>query len=204
MERKAAKWRKQVEPHFGFLTQLGFGKVDVDDSSFWSLWVQYRSETSAIRISKSNEFIRSEVHLIRLVDGEVPAYPIWITDDRIDWTLLDNVVVARRPDLADEVAKQTGLADKELDQQLGFWARALREVSEDFLQGDFASLDEAGALVRSHVAENPQHVQVWIPSDAPAGTEAAEQEKVQGTVPPNVGVSVRRYLRGRTSKSKPG
>jgi hypothetical protein len=59
MGKEAAKWHKIVEPHFGFLVQLGFATVAVDDSSFWSIWVQYRSETSAIRVSKSNEFIRS-------------------------------------------------------------------------------------------------------------------------------------------------
>jgi len=52
--------------------------------------------------------------LIRLVSGQVPPYPIWITDDRIDWTLLDNVVEARAPDLMDEVRKQAGLKAPEL------------------------------------------------------------------------------------------
>ena len=44
----------------------------------------------------------------------MPPYPIWITDDRIDWTLLDNVVEARAPDLMDEVRKQAGLKAPEL------------------------------------------------------------------------------------------
>lgn len=201
MGREAAKWRKQVEPHFGFLAQSGFGGVEVDDSSFWSLWVQYRSEASAVRISKSNEFIRSEVHLIRLVDGEVPPCPIWITDDRIDWTVLDNVVEARRPDLLDEVAKQTGLKASQLDDQLAFWARTLRDVAQDFLDGSFAPLDEAGALVRGRVETNQQQVKVWMPSDAPPGAEVEQAEQVQWTVPPNVGVTVRRYRHGRTPKS---
>jgi hypothetical protein len=201
MGKDALKWRKMVELHFGFLTGLGFATIDVDDSSFWSLWVQYRSETSAIRISRSNEFIRSEVELIRLVNGEVPAYPIWITDDRIDWTLLDNVVEVRQPDLMAEVARQTGLRASQLDEQLKFWARVLRDVAEDFLVGSFAPLDEAGALVRSRVAENPQQVQIWIPSDAPAGAGAERAAEIQATVPPNVGVSVRRYRRGPASES---
>ena len=201
MAKSAANWRQQVEPHFGFLVQSGFDKVDVDDSSFWSLWVQYRSATAAIRVSKSNEFIRSEVHLIRLVDGEVPAYPIWIADERIDWTLLDTVMEARRPDLVDEATKQTGLTDSEVDQQVEFWARVLRDVAADFLQGDFAPLDEAAALTRSRVAENPQEVQVWIPSDAPDGAEIDHKAQTQRTVPPNVGVTVRRYRHGTAPDS---
>jgi hypothetical protein len=174
MGQGAAKWLKTVEPHFGFLADIGFASREVDDSSFWSVWVQYRSETSAVRISKSNEFVRSEVHLIRLVDAQVPPYPIWITDDRIDWVLLDNVVEARSPELMNELRKQTGLKPSQLDQQLQFWAQLLRDVAGDFLAGDFAPLDQAATVIRSRVAENPQSVQLWLPDDAPEGAEAKE------------------------------
>lgn len=195
MGKEAAKWLKAVDPYFGFLTGQGFGSRDLDDSSFWSIWAQYRSETSAIRISKSNEFVRAEVHLIRLVNGEVPPYPIWITDDRIDWTLLDNVVEARQPDLMREVTRLRGLKPSELDEQLHFWAQVLRDVAGDFLAGDFAPLDEAGAIVRARVADSPQSVQVWLPDDAPHGADADEAAAVAATVPPEVTVSVRRYRR---------
>jgi hypothetical protein len=66
MGKEATKWLEAVDPHFGFLADLGFAPRAVDDSSFWSVWVQYQSSTSAVRISKSNEFVRSEVHLIPL------------------------------------------------------------------------------------------------------------------------------------------
>ena len=59
MGNEAGKWLTKVDPHFGFLADMGFGNRDVDDSSFWSIWVQYRSDTAAVRISKSNEFVRS-------------------------------------------------------------------------------------------------------------------------------------------------
>jgi len=193
--RQAEKWFETVDKHFGFLREARFTHLDTDDSSFWSLWVQYRSDSAAIRISKSNEFTRSEVELIRLVDGEVPPYPIWITDARIDWILLDNVVMARKPALQDEVRNQSGLKPAEIESQLGFWARTLRDVAQDFIDGDPAPIDEAGALVRARVAAEPQQVQVYLPSDAPPGAEAEEAAKVRATVPPNVGVTVRRYFR---------
>jgi len=37
MGKEAAKWLKQVDPHFGFLADVGFADRDVDDSSFWSI-----------------------------------------------------------------------------------------------------------------------------------------------------------------------
>jgi hypothetical protein len=100
-----------------------------------------------------------------------------------------------------EVARQTGLGDSQLDDQLRFWARVLREVAGDFLAGSFAPLDEAATLVRRRVAGNPQQAQVWIPSDAPAGAEAEQAAEIRGTVPPHVRVSVRRYRRGPGSAS---
>jgi hypothetical protein len=200
MGKEAAKWLRQVEPHFGFLPRFGFTTIDVDDSSLWSTWVQYRSDTSAIRIELSREFVRSEVHLIRLVNGDVPAYPIWITDDRIDWALLDNVVEVRQPSLMAEVRMQTGLTSNELDRQLRFWAHTLREVAWDFVAGNFAPLGEAATVIRSRAAEHPQRVQVWLPEEAPKSAEDQEVSAVRAQVPPNVGVSVRRYRRGLRPK----
>lgn len=62
----AESWRRMVESYFGFVAGFGFCTVDVDDSSVWARWVQYRSETAGIRIVDSNEFLRCEVELIRL------------------------------------------------------------------------------------------------------------------------------------------
>ena len=195
MGKDADAWRERVAPHFGFLVEHGLDAVDVDDTSVWSLWVQYRSSTSAVRISKSREFIRVEVQLIRLVDEMVPAYPIWITDDRIDWTLLDSVVLARQPVLQDEMQKQSGLKTAEIESQLAFWAQTLRDVAPDFLDGDLKAIDEAGALVRAGVAAESQEVRVYLPDDAPADADVKQEASVRAIVPPNVGVTVRRYLR---------
>lgn len=195
MGTQAKKWQRAVSDHFDFLVERGFGRVETDDSSFWSVWVQYRSETAAIRVAKSNEDRRCGVQLIRLVDGDVPAYPIWITGDRIDWTLLDNVVEVRRPDLLADVGAQHGLKPAELDEQLRFWAQVLREVAPDFLNGDFAPLDEAGDLIRRRVDQEPQQVRVWIPDNAPEGAEREAEVSARATLPRGVGVSVRRYWR---------
>jgi hypothetical protein len=42
---------------------------------------------------------------------------VWITEDRIDWTLLDNVIEVRRPDLLPGVRKQHGLDDDAVKSQ---------------------------------------------------------------------------------------
>lgn len=195
MGRAADAWAKTVGPHMSFLIGHGFSRVTTDDSSFWSLWVQYASDDAAVRISKSNEFRRSEVHLIRLVDAKVPPYPIWITADRIDWTLLDNVLEARRPALMQAALPMAGLQDRDIELQLAFWANALREACPDFLAGDLAAIDEAGEIVRGRVREHPQEIVAWLPEDAPDGADASAAREMADTVPPDVAVRVRRYRR---------
>jgi hypothetical protein len=195
MGRSAEKWARKVEPHFGFLRDAGFSRVEADDSSFWSLWVQYASPTAAVRISKSNEFIRAEVQLIRLVDGHVPPYPIWITSERIDWTLLDNVLEARYPGLQAESRRLTGLDESALERQLTFWADALRVAASDFLGGSFDAIDEAAVLVRQRVADHPQEIVEWIPEEAPQTAEVEAHADLVRTVPPEVGIRTRRYRR---------
>jgi hypothetical protein len=197
MGRRATKWRNRVEAHFLFVADYGFTTVDVDDSSFWSLYTQFRSSTAAIRVSRSIEFQRCEVELIRLDAGQVPSYPIWITEDRIDWALLDSVVEVRRPELMPEVKSHIGLRPAQIEAQLAFWAEVLRAVAGDFLAGDFAAIDEAAALSRRRVAEHPQEMTVWIPPDSPEGSELDQAVESRNSVPAEVNISVRRYRQGR-------
>lgn len=111
-----------VEEHFDFLVERGFRLTDVDYST-WTISVTYGSATSAVQVSKSNEFIRSEVHLVRLVDGKLPPYPIWVTEARIDWTLLDNVLEARAPGLLERSLKLTGSSRPTWSSNSGFGPR---------------------------------------------------------------------------------
>jgi hypothetical protein len=189
------RWRESVERNFRFLADRGFALSEVDDSSPWETWVEYRSDRAAVRISRSNEFARAEVNLIRLVDGAVPPYPVWITAARIDWALLDNLLEARSPTLLGQARALSGLDDDSLERQLAFWATALQEAASDFLDGDLSPIDEAGAVVRERVRRNPQHVTAWLAEDAPPAREAETLQELSRTVPPEVGVTSRRYRR---------
>jgi hypothetical protein len=112
---------------------------------------------------------------------------------------VDNVLEARRPDLQHAALLTTGLQDREIEFQLAFWADALRAVCSDFLAGEFAAIDEAGAIVRARVREHPQEIVTWLPEDAPADADASALRDMASTVPPEVAADVRRYRRRGTS-----
>jgi hypothetical protein len=99
------------------------------------------------------------VNLIRLVDGEVPPYPIWITEEVLNWTLLDNVIEARRPDLSAQIPSG-GLQKDELERQLETWAELLRLVAPESLEHDPSAIDDAAVVIRKRVGEHPQQVTV--------------------------------------------
>lgn len=193
MGRAGQRWARRVEPHFSYLIDHGFTQITTDDTSHWSLWVRYASQHAAVQIAHSNEFGRVEVELIRLVDGEVPPYSIWITSKKIDWALLDTILEVRDPKALERARLLSGLDTDDLERQLTFWAQTLRRVAPDFLQGSMAALDEAEQVVRRRVAEQPQEVVAWIPADTPPTAEAEKRAELEATVPDEVTVRVRRY-----------
>lgn len=184
-----------MAPHFAFVTAHGFEFAGVEDDSFWATRCSYRSPTAVIQITLSTEFGRVEVSLVRLVDDEVPPYPIWVTSEPLHHTLLDTVLEARRSALLQDSRGKSGLDDTALERQLAFWAEALRTAAPDFLAGSCSAIDDAASVVRARVAEHPQKIVTWLPEDAPPGDERTAIEGLTAQVPPEVGTEVRRYRR---------
>ena len=141
------------------------------------------------------QFDRVEITLVRLVEGELPEYEVWVTDSPRNRVLFDNVLIARAPDVDEASRALSGLSRGDEEEQLRFWADALRSVAPDFLEGDDAPLREGEQVVRQRVAENPQELTIWLPSDASQEEEDRAREEAMQTAPPNVEVSVRRYHR---------
>lgn len=198
MGDRGRRWLRRVQPHFDFLIDQGFSQVTHDDSSFWSLWVRYASPHAVVQIAKSNEFDRVEVTLIRLVDGDVPPYPVWITSEPVHHALLDTILEVRDRALLRYAARLNGLGSEAVERQLSFWATTLRDVASEFLEGDLSAIDEAEAVVRERIAEHPQQLTTYLPDDAPPSAEADELEKLKGHVPDNVTVQFRRYRRPKS------
>ena len=132
---------------------------------------------------------------MRLVDGEVPEYPVFISSDRIDWVSLTDIVAVRRPDLLPACRDQRGLGEAEIRAQLDFWAGVLTDVVPDFLAGDAAAIDEAAVLIRQRVAEHPQRITVSLPQEATDDELAAAVADARVGVPDEVEVVGRRYRR---------
>jgi hypothetical protein len=192
VDRAAKQWERRVSAHFDFLVDHGF-HLDRVDHSFWATTAIYVSSTLGLEVTRSVEFSRVEITILRLVDGHLPELEIWVTERPIHRMLFDNVLVARAPNVAEQMP--TGLSKREVETQLRLWADLLRSVAPDFLEGSDAAIVEAERVVRQRVAENPQELTVWLPSDATDARERRAREDAERTALDSVRVTVRRYRR---------
>ena len=191
------EWELRVGSAFDFLLDHGFVR---DPDSAFSEWygtsAVYRSSFSAVQVTHSVEFGRVEMHVFRLVDGELPPPEIFFEDDApMNRTLFDNVLEARAPDRSAETQQATGLGEDQVDQQLALWSRLLRDVAPDFLDGGHDLFAEAKEIVRKRVQAHPQSVTVWLPRGASPEREAQAVEDARLRVPSEVPVVSRRYER---------
>jgi hypothetical protein len=192
VRRAAQEWERRVRPHFDFLVERGFGFDHVEDH-WWATSAFYLSPSLGIEVTRSVEFDRVEVTLLRHVDGRLPEPEIWVTDRPLNRVLFDNVLIARAPELAEDLP--AGLSDEAVEKQLGLWAKLVRTVAADFLDGDGAAIAEAEQVIRRRVADDPQELTIWLPSDASQADERRAREEAERTTPPDVRVVVRRYAR---------
>ncbi len=141
IERRGQAWVRRVRPHFDFLTDHGFRLDGVSAEHWWAVTVTYRSTVSAVDVSLSSEFQRVELSLVRLVDtvGEIAPINTFLAD----WLLTLRADPSQQPG--------RGLDDSSVEAQLAFWAAALREHGADFLDGDFAVLDQLEHLIRDNI-----------------------------------------------------
>ncbi len=113
--------------------------------------VTYKNQTTGIRISfeiRENDIF---VYLIRLINGEIPAY----LDAPSRWFYLDNLVMLRSPSTT-LLRKEFGgwLTPNDVDDILTAYASALKEYGEDVLRGDFSVFAELAQQIDRPKASN--------------------------------------------------
>lgn len=192
MARAAKAWERQVREHFDFLVAHGF-RLDHVEAEWWATTAVYLSPTLGLEVTRSTEFDRVEITLLRLEGGEIPEYDVWVSESQLNRVLFDNVLIARAPELDEESRTLKGLSSKDVKRQLRFWADALRSVAPDFLEGDDSSLRDGERVIRQRVAENPQELTIWLPSDASQEEAVRARAEARQTAPPNVEITVKRY-----------
>jgi hypothetical protein len=172
IQKRADEWQSFVTPYFGYLeTDYGFRVTQVDASSPWRIRMIYQTATTAIYVDCNFEFLRVEVSLVRLLDGELPPYPVFIRrNTTMHEFMLDSLLHIRAQHLLPEIWDLQGLGEEKIKQSLKLFGQALNDYAADILRGDFsifATLEDATKKrvqkmqQRRQVEEQlPRHVQV--------------------------------------------
>jgi hypothetical protein len=182
---REATWATHVAAHFSFLeTAYGFHVASADGASWWQTTVRYDSPLLAVRIDNSVEFERVEVWLIRLVDGQLPEYPIFINPDTpINYVILDRVLQNRAPQEAERLLELKGLSDEQVDRSLVFLSDMLRAYCDDVLRGDFAIFDVIADQMHVYARKHPQGIRIIVPDTTSDEEALVRVEKTSGTYP---------------------
>lgn len=182
-----------VEANVDFLSDLNFQLVSIEVETWWHVSVMYSSDTSAIRFVRDFEADGCEVLLGRLVDGQVPPQPIWVSAEPVNWVPLDAVLETRAPELLEQVRRLRGVGNEDVTRQLRFWSEALQQVVRDFLDGDMACINE-GAIVLTQRLEF-ETLTVSLPEDPSDDEMRRAIEEARATAPPGIRVVGQRYQR---------
>ncbi len=200
---KAEAWQEKVDRHFAYLrATYGFRITSADASSGWVTRVVYQTDMAAVCVDRSIEFERVELSVMRLVDGRLPEYPVFILPDTvINETLFDNILTIRNPRLLDQLHELKGLDDDHIEASLAFLARTLEEIMPDFLTDDLSIFKEVDELIKERVKAHPPTITIYLPEDATAEHETATVEEARKSSS-GIQVVTRRYRRPVSRKRK--
>jgi hypothetical protein len=190
------EWVEMTHPHFEFLVEWGFRPVPVRVDPAVAAWgprVQYLSDSMGVQLHCSLEFDRVETSIIRLVEGRVPPYPIFIKDgDEVYWFRLDGLLALYDPERGTECATLAGLDEDALQRQLGFIAETLRDDGDALLDASSKSLRLLQQQIHEHARAHPPTVRIHLPADATAD-EVAQAVSESRKSFPGIEVQVDRY-----------
>ena len=121
---------------FGFLADYGCELTSIEETGH-IVEITYKNQTTGIKVSFESRENDIFVYLIRLINGEIPAY----LDAPSRWFYLDNIINLRSPSTA-LPRKEFGcwLMPRDIDYFLTIYSDALKEFGEDVLLGDFFSV----------------------------------------------------------------
>lgn len=146
-----------VRERFAFLTELfAMRRIKVEKSARGEA-VTYRNTTTGVRITFEPMDGGIFVYVIRLRDGKVPPYPIFIKEDTVlDWFRIQEITSVREPSL--QLVRSLKEASfhppkGELTRILTPMARAVRKHCGDILRGDLTLLDELEPKLRQQAIE---------------------------------------------------
>jgi hypothetical protein len=136
---------------FHFLENNYNFKLKKVKNSVYSTCILYQNSTTAVEICFEKRELQVLVLLMKLINGEIPKYPMFIQPDTvINSFYLDDLMALNAVDIEQ---KEWGyeLTAEDLKETITKYAHYLKEFGKDVLRGDFKIFVELEKKVKERV-----------------------------------------------------
>lgn len=114
----------------------------------WSEMVLYKNSTTAVEITHEIREGRLLILLIRLINNEVPEYPIFIKQDtELNQFYLDDIIALASDGTLENQSKM------DLEESIKYYSTALIKYGRNILKGDFKMFIELDKIVKKRAAD---------------------------------------------------
>jgi hypothetical protein len=120
----------------------------------WGLRLVFCNSTTGVRISYEPSEDSIFVVLIRLVDGKLPDYPVFIDEDTVlNYFDLQDLLSVRIPCFKENNFELGEKTNSEIENSIKQIAKNLRTKAEDILKGDFSIFSELERIVKKRARQ---------------------------------------------------
>jgi hypothetical protein len=141
-EKKCLQRFRFLEEDFGFV-------IKKKERESYGVFITYQNPTTAIRISFEPREGGIFVLISRLIEGEIPRYPIFIQPSSILHSFyLDDVVKTKIPNFQFSFRGEKLSSADQVEKALDEVADTLQKYASDVLKGCFESFKEAEHIVK--------------------------------------------------------
>lgn len=142
---------KTVKEIFSFL-QSDFECSVSTIEDVYQTKVVYQNETTATIISFEPRESHVFVLLSRLIDGNIPPYPIFIkAETALNMFYLDDLINLRSPSW--KIQQSDNITEQNLERILTEYAKALKTYGQDVLNGDFTVFSDLEEIVKKRALQ---------------------------------------------------
>jgi len=135
------------------VTEYNCRETIVEKNAFGYL-ITYQNSTTAIRISYEPRECAVFILLSRIINGEIPKYPIFIKPETIiNCFYLDDIIKLKVPSARNESIGKYLLSKNDVEIVIQKNANYLKQYATDILNGDFNLFDELDKIVKGRSAK---------------------------------------------------
>ena len=150
MDAESIKFRNLIMNSFSYLISDFDFKLKKEEDNDSGYYITFMNDTTGVRISYVPRDGGAKILLYKLINGELPEYPIFINDDtELNQFYIFDLIVLRNPNYKKDfpgIFNSNKYIEMEAIEEYG---TAVKEYAADILRGDFTVFSELEKIVKA-------------------------------------------------------